>query len=275
MRIFAVGDIQGCADELHRLLDAIGFDPSNDRLWCVGDLVNRGPKSLKTLRFLASLGERCVAVLGNHDLHLLGCFAGVRRPDSGLAEILEAPDAAFFCDWLRRRTLVHEEGAWAMVHAGFAPQWDWETIRTLARAIEARLQSEDWQAFVQRYFAQPTPTQEPQDEEGRLFFALSVFTRARYCRADGFFDWHTRAGAPADPALRPWFAHESLRWRKQKRRVIFGHWAAKGLVLNEAHVLGLDAGCVWGGRLAAARLVPLPVEVFTVPCRRWRKIEEA
>ncbi len=253
--ILAVGDIQGCLDELEALLAQVRFDPARDRLWLVGDLVNRGPKSLETLRFVRKMNA--LSVLGNHDLFLLACFAGVRRPPPELAPVLDAPEAEALCDWLRRCPLVHREevegASWALVHAGLSPRWDWDTIEGLARAIEARLQGDGWRDFLARAFAEPAPEVEPEDEEARLLFALSVFTRARYCTADGRFDWTTRAGGPASRAFAPWDRHPA-RW-KGNARVIFGHWAARGPVLDSRDVLGLDGGCVWGGRLVAARLL--------------------
>ena len=273
--VFAVGDVQGCLDELEALLAQARFDPARDRLWLAGDLVNRGPKSLETLRFVRALGARAAAVLGNHDLFLLACFAGVRAPTPELAPVLDAPEAGELRDWLRHLPLVHREevaGAdWALVHAGLSPRWDWPTIERLARAIEARLRGDGWQDFLARAFAGPAPETEPEDDEARLLFALSVFTRARYCTAHGRFDWATRAGGPPSGAFAPWDRHPA-RW-KGGVRVVFGHWAARGPVLDSPDVLGLDGGCVWGGRLVLARLrARHGHEVSVLDCPAYRKV---
>lgn len=254
MAVYAVGDIQGCFGELKSVLRKVHFDPRHDSLWCVGDLVNRGPRSLETLRYLKSLGEACVCVLGNHDLHLLALAASgkVDRADS-LAQVLEAPDCDALIDWLRSRPLLHHDAelGWAMIHAGLHPDWSLDKARRRAASIEQRLRGKDWKKFVLRLRNADTPEREPEKgEKGRLRFATAVMTRSRYCTREGVFNWKS---ASLGPRERPWFAFDRIKWRRDAR-IVFGHWAARGLVLDQMHVLGLDSGCVWGGSLTLAEL---------------------
>ncbi len=271
MAVYAVGDIQGCYGPLGRLLDRVRFDPARDVLWCVGDVVNRGPDSLKVLRFLRSLGDACVMVLGNHDLHLLGQAAGESpyRRDT-LREVLNAPDRDELIEWLRRRPLLHRDPSlgWSMVHAGLSPCWTMDEALLRARRVEQRLRGEEWPAFVRHVHAQEFPRREPPSDDGlaRDLFAVAVLTRSRYCTPDGVFDWQNRAGE-AGPGENAWYAHTRLAWRGGCR-VVFGHWAARGLVTGEPHVLGLDSGCVWGGRLTLARLDAPEPELASEPCEQ-------
>ncbi len=267
-RVFAIGDIQGCFDAMRRALDEAGFDAARDELWCVGDLVNRGPDSLGVLRFLRDLGDRCHAVLGNHDLHLLARAAGGRsyRGDT-LDALLDAPDAAELIEWLRHRPMLHRDArlGWMMVHAGLAPAWSLAVAQRRARRVEKALRGRNWRKFCLRLESRDWPAREPHGPKGKLDFAVAVLTRARWCAADGRMDWKARASGPEDAsrAWFPWFAHPQARWRRslQKKkarkkalRVLFGHWAARGLVLDQPDVLGLDSGCVWGGKMTVARL---------------------
>ena len=275
MAVWAVGDIQGCHAPLMRLLERVEFDPARDVLWCVGDVVNRGPDSLAVLRFLRSLGDACVNVLGNHDLHLLGRAAGEKayRRDT-LEEVLNAPDAGELMDWLRHRPLLHDDPAlgWCMVHAGLAPHWTLDEARRRARRIESRLADDGWRSFVRHVHAQEFPRRDPEDGSGADdelagdLFAVAALTRARYCTADGVFDWRNRAGL-AGPGEDAWYAHRRLAWRDGSR-VVFGHWAARGLVTDQPHVLGLDSGCVWGGRLTMARLDAPGPTLVSEPCEQ-------
>jgi len=269
MAVYAVGDIQGCYDPLRRLLDKVGFNPARDTLWCVGDLVNRGPCSLEVLRFLKSLGDACICVLGNHDLHLLGQASGrVPHASKSLRKVLKAPDRKELLDWLRQRPLIHDDKrlGWCMVHAGLHPAWSLKEARRRAAQVEAMLRGSDWKEFCHFMHWCRLP---PGDPEGRLMgriFTAAVLTRARYCTGDGRFNWDVRAGRPKRKTEKPWYAHATLAWRG-KRRIVYGHWAAAGLVADQPHVLGLDSGCVWGGSLTIARLDDKKRTLRQVPCK--------
>lgn len=270
MAIYAVGDIQGCYKPLRKLLKKVAFDPEKDQLWCVGDLVNRGPDSLKVLRFLKSLGDSCVAVLGNHDIHLLKLAAGAKRSSARdtFDDVLHAPDRHELIEWLRSRPLLHhdEQLNWCMVHAGLHPAWALKKAKRRAAKIEKRLRGDQWKKFCRKIAEADFPTLEPRKGRGgRTAFALAVLTYTRYCTRTGSFNWSTSSGRPDSSRQKPWFAHKRLAWRNETR-VVYGHWAAKGLVADQNHVLGLDSGCVWGGRLTLARLDCEPVEFVSVKC---------
>jgi len=276
MAVYAVGDIQGCFDSLRRLLDTITFDPAADRLWCTGDLVNRGPDSLAVLRFMHDLGDSCTSVLGNHDLHLLTLAAGgaLYRRDT-IQDILDAPDAAELLDWLRRRPLIHDDEALgsALVHAGLHPAWDMDTAMQRAGRVQARLQRDDWADFCLQLHHDAYPPRQPEVSEGldADLFTVAVLTRTRYCTADGLFDWGNRAGPAQGPGQQPWFGFADAPWRRQ-RRIVYGHWAAMGLVADQPHVLGLDTGCVWGGALSVARIDDVwPPDVTQTACPAYQQ----
>lgn len=277
MAIYAVGDIQGCYKPLKRVLKKVGFDPEKDQLWCVGDLVNRGPDCLKVLRYLKSLGDACVCVLGNHDLHLLKLVAGAGRSSSRdtFDDVLQAPDRHELIEWLRHRPLLHhdEQLNWCMVHAGLHPFWSLKKAKRRARKIEKRLQGDGWEKFCRKLAEANFPATEPsKGKPGRIAFALAVFTYTRYCTRTGSFNWATASGRPDSSRQRPWFAHKQLAWKKSCR-VVYGHWAAKGLVKDQPHVLGLDSGCVWGGRLTLARLDGEEPELTSVKCKACQIID--
>lgn len=277
MAIYAVGDIQGCYKPLKKVLKKAGFDPAQDQLWCVGDLVNRGPDSLKVLRYLKSLGDACVAVLGNHDIHLLKLAAGVKRHSAKdtFDDILHAPDSDELLDWLRHRPMLHHDKKlnWCMVHAGLHPSWTLEIAKKRARKIEKRLQGKPWKKFCRKLAENNVPSLEPRKGMGgRVAFSMAVLTYARYCTRSGSFNWSTSSGRPDSSRQRPWFAHKKLAWRDQCR-VVYGHWAAKGLVKDQPHVLGLDSGCVWGNRLTLARLDCEVPELTSVKCKACQTID--
>ncbi|MDX8406090.1 MAG: symmetrical bis(5'-nucleosyl)-tetraphosphatase [Mariprofundus sp.] len=257
MAVYAVGDIQGCYKSLRELLDKVAFDPTTDTLWCVGDMVNRGADSLNTLRYLKSLGDACVCVLGNHDLHLLEQYAGGRAYHRDtLADVLAAPDCDELIEWLRFRPLLHYDAAlgWCMVHAGLLPGWSLKKAGKRARAVETQLQGDNWQSFCLQLHHVKFPACEPvKGSRTRDLFTTAVFTRVRYCTQDGVCNWNVRSGASTNKKDRGWFMHDKIAWRDDCS-VVYGHWAANGLVANQPHVLGLDTGCVWGGALTLARL---------------------
>jgi len=268
MAVYAVGDIQGCYEVLRRLLDAVDFNPEKDVLWCAGDLVNRGPDSLKTLRFLKGLGDSCICILGNHDLHLLERSCGGRNyKRDTFDDVLAAKDADKLLDWLRHRPLMYTDKklGWCMLHAGLHPHWTMSETRKRAQAVEAVLRGDGWKAFCKHLHHAEFPDRDPKGSGlHAMIFTTAVLTRTRYCTSDGRFNWEVRTGEAEKEYEIPWYSHEGAAWRKKKCRVVYGHWAAQGLVLDQPHVLGLDSGCVWGGGLSLARLdVDEPV-VMTV-----------
>jgi bis(5'-nucleosyl)-tetraphosphatase (symmetrical) len=257
MAIYAIGDIQGCYHELRRLLDKLGFESDRDKLWLVGDLVNRGPDSLEVLRFVHGLGDAAVVVLGNHDLHLLALGAGnlkyVKR--SNLHQVLEAPDRDELLHWLRHRPLMHYDAnkGFALVHAGLAPQWDLATALSCAREIESALQGADYADYLhQMYGNEPSRWSESLAGMDRLRFITNCLTRLRFCTTDGTLGLKEK-GPPGSQGAGylPWFEVPSRATRSD--RIIFGHWSTLGYWAN-ANVWGLDSGCLWGGRLTAIRV---------------------
>jgi bis(5'-nucleosyl)-tetraphosphatase (symmetrical) len=269
--VYAIGDLQGCYRRLRELLDAIGYDPDTDRLWFCGDLVNRGAGSLAALRFVRSLGDGAVCVLGNHDLHLIAVASGVRdaRPHKGdtLDDILGAPDRDELITWLRHLPLAYRDEAlgWMMVHAGLPPQWTADDALHHAGEVSRMLRSDEHAQWLTRMYGnQPDRWRDGLRRDDRLRFTVNCLTRMRFCDAAGRLDFKAKGPPGSAPAGRmPWFEVPSRRSRGQ--RIVFGHWSALGRY--EAHnVLGLDTGCVWGGSLSAARL-DLPQVVWTqIPC---------
>jgi bis(5'-nucleosyl)-tetraphosphatase (symmetrical) len=255
MATYAIGDIQGCYSALRRMLDGLRFDPARDRLWLVGDLVNRGPQSLAVLRYVKNLGARAITVLGNHDLHLLVVAAGYAKQHHGdtLTAILRAPDRDELLDWLRRQKMMHAAGRYAMVHAGLLPQWSIAKALALGREVEAALKSDEHDEFLQHMYGnKPACWRDDLTGFDRLRVITNAFTRLRLCTAAGRMEF-AHKGSPVDlpRGYRPWF--EVPRRRNRGTTVIFGHWAALGLYLD-SNVMGLDTGCVWGRELTALRL---------------------
>ena len=264
---YLIGDVQGCCAALDRLLEKIDFSASRDRIYLLGDLVNRGPQSLATLRRLRGFGDAAVCLLGNHDLNLLAVAQGVRRPHSGdtIVEILDAPDREAWLDWLRqRRMAVHEHG-WLMVHAGVVPQWDAAQTLQLAGEIEALLRSDRLKDFLpQMYGDQPARWSHTLTGTERARFVINVLTRVRFVSADGTLDLVTKDGAgAAPPGFTPWF--EAPQRRTQGTPIACGHWASLGLV-DRPDLLALDTGCVWGRQLSAARIDGGRREIIQVEC---------
>lgn len=256
--IYAIGDIQGCYSELCRLLEKINFDSAEDTLWFCGDLVNRGPESLQTLRLVKSLGDSALTVLGNHDLHLLALYHGIKkiRVSRDLRKILNSPDCGELMDWLKSQPLLHydkEHGA-VVVHAGIHPAWGLSKARKLAREVEAVLHSEDAAWFFKKMYGNK-PTAWSDDLEGgkRLRFITNVFTRMRYFDHELNLDFtvnrtprrYIRSG------LIPWFQWEATL--RDDVRVMFGHWSTLPVGCYGRY-FALDGGCVWGGHLVALRV---------------------
>ncbi|MGI4813209.1 MAG: symmetrical bis(5'-nucleosyl)-tetraphosphatase [Janthinobacterium lividum] len=298
--IFGIGDLQGCHDAFLRLLDEIDgwsrrqamasavpapadgradstFDTPFEvapaaqapRLWLTGDLINRGPASLATLRTVMALGPRASVVLGNHDLHLLGVAAGVREMKRGdtIAEILKAPDADSMIDWLRHQPLARYENGLLMIHAGVPPQWD--VAATLARAAEVEdgLRSDDWRSFMRTLFGnEPAQWHDGLSGEARHRAIVNALTRLRFCDAEGRMELRAKGGLDdAPPGCMPWFKVPTRATRNVT--TVFGHWAALGLRLED-NLCALDSGCVWGNALSAVRLDVAPAErtILQVRC---------
>jgi bis(5'-nucleosyl)-tetraphosphatase (symmetrical) len=249
---YAVGDLQGCYQELRDLLAQLKFSPDSDRLWFVGDLVNRGPRSLEVLRFVRALGDNAVVVLGNHDLHLLAVAFGSRRKRKSdtLDDVLAAPDRDALLEWLITRQLAHfDERGDLMVHAGLVPQWTVGMALELAREVESALRTDPRAVFDNMYGDEPSRWSDTLSGTERLRFAINVFTRLRLCTSDGQVDLKMKGKPPqGSSALRPWFELENRG--SADTRIVFGHWSALGLLVRK-DVVGLDSGCVWGGALTA------------------------
>jgi len=265
--IYLVGDVQGCDEALARLLAECGFSPSRDRIVVLGDLVNRGPQSLAVLQRLHALGAAATCLLGNHDLHLLAVAHGGRRMHRGdtFGDVLDAPDAAAWVEWLRAQPLAHVEAGWLCVHAGVAPQWSLAQALALAAEVQAVLRGPDLPAFLQvMYSSEPERWSEELAGPLRWRFIINVFTRIRFCSADGTLDYKAKEGASgAPPGYRPWFDLPGRLTAAQP--VAFGHWSTLGLI-NRPDLLALDTGCVWGGPLTAVRVDGGRREVIQVPC---------
>ena len=250
MATYAIGDVQGCFDELQQLLGKIGFS-GKDRLWFVGDLINRGPKSLETLRFVRSLGKRAVTVLGNHDLHLVAQFEGIEhaRKDDTFGDVMQAADAAELVAWVRQQPMVHAEGAYAMVHAGVLPQWTIDRAQALGEEVERALQAPNYREFLHHmYGGQPDRWDDALTGWDRLRVIVNAMTRMRFCDRSGRMDLQGKGTEPRKGFLR-WFETHA----PEQRTLLFGHWSQLGLVF-EPGVVGLDSGCVWGRQLSALSL---------------------
>jgi len=264
MSTFAIGDVQGCFDELQLLLKECGFDKRRDRLWFVGDLVNRGPKSLQTLRFVRDLGSRAVTVLGNHDLHLITQFEGFerRRKDDTFQDVLEARDARELVDWLRGRPMMHVEGDHAMVHAGLLPQWTVRKALSLGTEVENALTRKNYRDFLANmYGSKPDRWSDSLQGWDRLRVIVNVMTRMRFCTPGGKMEFRAKVTQPPLGYV-PWF-----EGRKGKPLIVFGHWSTLGLKLT-GRLAGLDSGCVWGGSLTALRLEDR--KLFQVACAGYQ-----
>jgi bis(5'-nucleosyl)-tetraphosphatase (symmetrical) len=255
MATFAIGDIHGCFRTLQHLLNVIRFDPGRDRLWLVGDLVNRGPGSLKVLRWVRQLGDRAVCVLGNHDLKLLACGLGIRssRKNPQLKAILAARDREELLTWLRSRPLVHCEGGFVLVHAGLLPGWTVEEAVQLGREIQRRLMGPGAVELLQVLAARdPRGFKESVPGSLRLATALRAMTQLRTLNPDGSMDLSYFGPLAKMPnTLTPWFSFPGRR--NHSATIVFGHWAALGL-FQAPGIAGLDSNCVRGGRLTALRL---------------------
>jgi bis(5'-nucleosyl)-tetraphosphatase (symmetrical) len=274
MARFAIGDIQGCAAELAALVKRIGFSADRDRLWFVGDLVNRGPASLEALRYIRSLGENAVVVLGNHDLHLLAVALGKAPERSGdtLSQILRASDRGALLEWLLQRPLAHQDapGGDLLIHAGLVPQWSVPEALTLTGEASAALRLDPEAFFAHMYGDQPDHWRGDLAGMERWRFIVNTLTRLRVCAADGRINLKLKGPPPGAGPFRPWFEIETRRSRDT--RIVFGHWSALGY-LNAHGVIALDTGCVWGGALTAIDL-DADAGPVSIPCTGYQALEE-
>jgi len=257
MTTFVIGDLHGCLTPLQRLLDKVQFEPGEDEVWFVGDLVNRGPQSLETLRFVRALGNDAVCVLGNHDLHLLAVVNGIRQAGGKdtLDNILLADDLHELIDWLRFLPLLHhsEELNVTMVHAGIHPRWNLTMAKTMAAEVEKALRSDKYVDKLQRMYGnKPTKWSRNLGKNHRRRFATNVLTRMRFCTKKGELDFsETCAPADAPNHLMPWYAVPNRK--TIDGRILFGHWSSHP-AFAVSNVVPLDRGAVWGGSLAALAL---------------------
>ena len=268
MATYAIGDLQGCYDSLLRLLDKLKFDSTKDKLWFAGDLVNRGPDSLSTLRFVKSLGDNAITVLGNHDLHLLAIAAKHKKTnDASLQELLNADDADELLNWLRLQPLLHHEAQFnfTMVHAGIYPGWSLENAQQYANELESILRSDSYLDFIFNMYGNlPEKWNDNLKDWDRLRFICNSFTRMRYCEIDGRLNFksHGAPGTHPENTL-PWF--EVPKRKAKKEHILFGHWSTLGKI-NKKNVYPLDTGCVWGGKLTALRIDTEEAEYISIDC---------
>ncbi|MBN1238337.1 MAG: symmetrical bis(5'-nucleosyl)-tetraphosphatase [Gammaproteobacteria bacterium] len=257
MTHYAIGDIQGCYGAFEALLERLSFDAARDRLWLVGDLVNRGPDSLRVLRRVAGLGEAVTTVLGNHDLHLLAAAAGGRRVGAKdtFTDVLRAGDSDALLDWLRRRPLLHvdREARRVLVHAGIPPAWSIIDASERAAEAEALLRGPEWrETLAEMYGNEPSAWQPDMSRAARLRYTINALTRMRFVKPDGGLDFECTGPPGSQPkGLTPWFDVPGRR--AEDWHVVFGHWSALG-VLRRPGLTALDSGCVWGRELTAVAL---------------------
>ena len=265
MATYAIGDIQGCFGSFSKLLEKIAFDPAQDRLWLVGDLVNRGPRSLETLRFVRGLGAAAIAVLGNHDLSLLITAAGFRRCGKGdtFMDVLNAPDREELLTWLRHQRLCHVENGFCLVHAGLLPQWTCQQARALAAEVETALQAAHWRDFLAQLWGDaPVAWEDELTGWPRLRVIVNAMTRLRFCTPEGAMEFLSKGEADKAPeGYLPWF--DAPHRRSAETVLITGHWSALGLKVLP-NLLAIDSGCLWGREMTAVRLEDRAI--FQVAC---------
>ena len=276
MSAYAIGDVQGCYSELQNLLNEINFDERRDELWFAGDLVNKGPKSLQTLRFIKALGVNAKITLGNHDLHLLAVAKNIQpllKKDT-IQEILAADDVEELIDWLKSRPLLITDDNlnFTMVHAGLPPQWSLENAKEFAKECELILQSEKINKLLAKMYGDtPNIWVNSLQDYAKQRFIINCFTRIRFCNSDGMLDFDTKvAPGKQNTSLIPWY---SLPNRKTKdNKIIFGHWSTVHIGneknFKQYNVYPIDTGCLWGGRLTAMRLED--EKVFSVPSEQQK-----
>jgi bis(5'-nucleosyl)-tetraphosphatase (symmetrical) len=275
---WAIGDIQGCYRAFKTLLEKIAFNPEYDRLWIAGDLVNRGEGSLETLEYLYSIKESVDIILGNHDITLIAAYYGIKKSNPTIDPILESPEAEKLINWLRGQKFLHVDYqlGFCMAHAGISPEFDLGRALTHAQRVEEKLQGDEAATWLKQMFKSGV---DRFDREASLIdidrYIVSAFTRMRFCYGDHRLEFDQK-GAPTDKlrekGLKPWF--ECQDRKDIDLRIIFGHWSTLGLYEDE-HVLALDTGCLWGGKLTAARIDSDEVEIVSVDCKKENKDEDA
>ena len=271
MAVWAVGDIQGCYRSFRELLTKISFDPTKDRLWLAGDLVNRGEGSLETLEYLYSIRESVEIVLGNHDITLIAAYYGIKKSNPSIDPILTSPHAKKLMDWLREQKFLHVDYqlGYCMAHAGISPEFDLGMAIRYARRVEEKLQNDHAEVWLKKMFKSGIDRFNRESSKTDIDrYIVSAFTRMRFCYKDHRLDFDQK-GAPTqalrEKGLKPWFESENRKDIHMK--IIFGHWSTLGFYEDE-HVLALDTGCLWGGQLTAARIDRDEVEVVSVECEK-------
>ncbi len=269
MAVWAIGDIQGCYRSFRELLTKISFDPSKDKLWLAGDLVNRGEGSLETLEYLYSIRKSVEIVLGNHDITLIAAYYGIKKSNPSIDPILNSPNAKKLIDWLREQKFLHVDYqlGYCMSHAGISPEFDLGMAIRYARRVEEKLQNDYAEVWLKKMFKSGIDRFNRESSKTDIDrYIVSAFTRMRFCYKDHRLDFDQK-GAPTVAlrvkGLKPWF--ESENRKEIHMKIIFGHWSTLGFYEDE-HVLGLDTGCLWGGQLTAARIDRDKVEVVFVEC---------
>ncbi len=277
MAIYAIGDIQGCYDELIQLLEKINFKDDRDQLWFTGDLVNRGPKSLQTMRMIRAMDANATVVLGNHDLHLLATAYDHLKPGKKdtLDAVLQAPDRGELFEWLRFRPLIHVDNDLdlAMVHAGLHPDWSIGKAQSLAHEVESILRSDKHIDFYKHMYGdKPRIWSDTLNGWSRLRFITNIFTRLRYCDKAGRTSMNTKGAPGTQPkGLHPWF--EIKNRRSKNSQIIFGHWSTLAQLngYSYCNVYPLDTGCLWGGKLTAMRIDEKPFTRISINCPESQK----
>ena len=269
MAVWAIGDIQGCYNSLRALLEKIDFDVTQDKLWIAGDLINRGEGSLETLEYLYSIKENVEIVLGNHDITLIAAYYGIKKSNPTIDPILESPEAKKLIDWLRGQKFLHVDYqlGYCMAHAGISPEFDLGMAMMYAKSVEEKLQSDQAAIWLEQMFKKGSNRFNP---DASLIdidrYIVSAFTRMRFCYGDHRLDFDQK-GPPTDElrekGLKPWF--ECQNRKDIDLRIIMGHWSTLGFYEDE-HVLALDTGCLWGGKLTAARIDSDEVGIVSIDC---------
>ncbi|KEY90073.1 bis(5'-nucleosyl)-tetraphosphatase, symmetrical [Candidatus Photodesmus katoptron] len=255
MSNYIIGDIQGCLNELKLLIKNIPLDFNQDTLWFTGDLVARGPNSLETLRFIKNLGNKAKVALGNHDLHLLAIYLGIKKMkrQDNIAAIFSAKDKEELVNWLRTQSLMIEHDEFIVCHAGISPEWNLFTARTAARAVEKELKKKSWSWIIKNMYRNtPNSWSNTLTKSERYRYIINAFTRMRFCYSDGKLDMNHKASPNKvkNKKLSPWFKLPSRQ--HLNKTILFGHWSTlEGYKDN--NVISLDTGCVWGGTLTMLR----------------------
>lgn len=268
-RTFAIGDLQGCLDPLLQLLTKIEYDPNKDTLWFTGDLVNRGPQPLETLRYLLEL-PNIVCVLGNHDLALLAAASNVisLSQDDTMSVVLDASDSQSLLTWLRQLPILHHDPhlKFTLTHAGIYPKWDLAMAQSLAREVENALRGDQYENFLgHMYGNQPANWTDKLSGWDRLRFIINAFTRMRFCTKAGELELQTKGEKAVNPEHIPWYAFPERKTQQEK--LLFGHWAALQGKCEGFNVYALDSGCVWGHCLTALCLET--EQRFTIDCHGY------